>query len=72
MSTTMSIETTEGAPDKTMSPVQDLSADDQAAMAAIGAKQVLHRRFNFWTALAFGVCTSGTVSPISPSSPGHS
>lgn len=56
-----SIDSTEAAADKTMARTQDLAADDKAAMAAIGAEQVLRRRFNFWTALALGVCTSGTV-----------
>ncbi|KAJ9493653.1 hypothetical protein H2202_010858 [Exophiala xenobiotica] len=46
---------------------KEISADDKAALAAIGAEQVFHRRFNFWTALALGVCTSGTWAGISAS-----
>lgn len=38
-----------------------LDEDDRAALEAIGKTQAFHRKFNFWSALGFTVCISGTV-----------
>ncbi|KAL1624676.1 polyamine transporter tpo5 [Neofusicoccum ribis] len=38
-----------------------LYEDDRAALEAIGKTQAFDRRFDFWSALGFTVCISGTV-----------
>ncbi|KAK7708721.1 hypothetical protein SLS57_008938 [Botryosphaeria dothidea] len=41
-----------------------LDEDDRAALEAIGKTQAFHRKFNFWSALGFTVCISGTWEGI--------